>query len=194
MPPTQITLKDTAMTFGARPPADASRDACHVATIAVVAGNILTPGEHVGPLADGTYDDTSESLVGIVDPFRRGRIEKGDRFWLFLYPGTITSLQHVWTHPLLDGLALPAPAAEPQLDRVEARQWLNVFCEQWGMHPDDVLQNIDTRNGITADRDIHGWDELAIEEQRKFWACVETLLGRRFDTAHREDTYFSCAC
>lgn len=76
----------------------AGRDAIHVAVAPVVAGVFLEPGQHVGLFADGTAKPTKPH-IGIVDPFLTQPVEKGERFWLFLYPNTVTSLRHVWTHP-----------------------------------------------------------------------------------------------
>lgn len=90
--------------LGQTPSRDARRDAVHIAVIPVVATHTLYPGHHVGINESGcayapNYDYRSDKTIGIVDPFLGGGVNKGEQFWLFLYPGTITSLRHVWTHP-----------------------------------------------------------------------------------------------
>ena len=74
------------------------RDAVHVAVIPVTAAQTLMPGSHVGLWEDGRVGD-SENPVGIIDPFLKEAVRQGQRCWLFLYPGTITGLRHVWQHP-----------------------------------------------------------------------------------------------
>jgi hypothetical protein len=84
--------------LGAAPGEDARRDAIHIAVAPVVAAARLLPGQHVGLQEDGQAC-AHEEPIGIVDPFLTEAVAAGQRFWLFLYPGTITSLRHVWTHP-----------------------------------------------------------------------------------------------
>ncbi len=74
------------------------RDAVHIAIAPVVAAVPLAPGEHIGILPDGRAG-RCDKLLGIVDPFLPKHAEIGERFWLFLYPNSITSLRHVWSHP-----------------------------------------------------------------------------------------------
>ncbi len=88
--------------LGEEPATDARRDAVHIAVAPVVAGMSLDPGEHVAIDTDGTAwtsPPIKAMTIGIVDPFRQGMVRKGERFWLFLYPNTVTSLRHVWSHP-----------------------------------------------------------------------------------------------
>jgi hypothetical protein len=79
---------------------EARRDAIHVAVAPVVAGEDLEPGYHVSLNKEGeAVSSSGKGLLGIVDPYLVSRVKKGERFWLCLYPNTVTSLRHVWTHP-----------------------------------------------------------------------------------------------
>ncbi len=77
------------------------RDAIHVAIAPVTAATELLPGQHVGFVRAGDTDTVgeSETPVGVVDPFLTAPVRAGQRFWLCLYPNTITGLRHIWSHP-----------------------------------------------------------------------------------------------
>ena len=75
----------------------AGRDAVHVAIAPTTAACELRPGQHVDQ--HGRPEGPGAVPVGIVDPFLREPVAAGQRFWLFLYPNTVTSLRHEWTHP-----------------------------------------------------------------------------------------------
>lgn len=83
------------------PDGERRRDAIHVALAPVMAAERLAPGQHVGLVEAGNVELAGPCSVniGIVDPFLTADVEPGQRFWLCLYPGTITGLRHVWTHP-----------------------------------------------------------------------------------------------
>ncbi len=74
------------------------RDAIHIAVAPVTAGERLLPAQPVGIL-DPLRAHGGPPSVGIVDPFLSVAVEPGQRFWLVLFPNTVTSLRHVWTHP-----------------------------------------------------------------------------------------------
>ena len=86
---------------------DRRRDAIHIAVAPVTAAELLRPGQHVGFVRSGDLETVGPcaSPLGIVDPFLSGAVEPGQRFWLFLYPNTITGLRHVWTHPAFTAAA-----------------------------------------------------------------------------------------
>ncbi len=80
----------------------ARRDAVHVAVAPVTAGQQLEPGDHVGlvgGVAVTAWHRDDFHVIGVVDPFLTTSVDRGQRFWLLLYPNTVTSLRHVWTHP-----------------------------------------------------------------------------------------------
>jgi hypothetical protein len=84
-----------------------TRDAIHVAIAPAIAGCDLWPGQPVVMFDQNSLGAWMTDLasrpelkpIGVVDPFLNGFVAKGQRFWLFLYPGTVTSLRHYWTHP-----------------------------------------------------------------------------------------------
>jgi hypothetical protein len=86
---------------------DRRRDAVHIAVVPITAETELIPGQAVGlsRLNDFEFAGVSEKPIGIVDPFLTAPVQAGQRFWLCLYPGTITSLRHVWTHPEFSAVA-----------------------------------------------------------------------------------------
>jgi hypothetical protein len=90
---------DALATLGTIIDASQKRDAIHLAVEPVVAGESLMPGDHI-TVEDGiaTATETGAGL-GIVDPFLKGRVRKGERFWFVMYPRMVHSLRHVWSHP-----------------------------------------------------------------------------------------------
>lgn len=99
--PTQLARKSTDTPLGVLlPDHEHRRDAVHIAIAPVTAAVELEPGQHVG-LLEGSkeFAGPSDKPLGVVDPFLKEPIQPNQRFWLFLYPETITGLRHVWTHP-----------------------------------------------------------------------------------------------
>ena len=69
-------------------------DAVHIAVFQAEAQMRMKAGDNV----DKTGYPASP-FVGIVDPYLKSTVEVGEKFWVFLYPRTITGLRHTWTHP-----------------------------------------------------------------------------------------------
>ena len=200
-------MKDAVATMGAILPDDAGgRDAVHVAVIPVVAGQILKPCDHVG-FKTSTVEIAGEqeafadgAPLGIVDPFIKGYVEKGQRFWLYLYPRTITSLRHQWTHPAFPDAKVSETYAPPA-SKLASEQWLRAFikmsdCPDYdtvmkavttGKPPeeDDGNYYVDKEYLHFGGRDAHG------EIPPEFWDHVEIVTGQKMKV---RPTYFSCSC
>lgn len=143
---------------------EAQRDAIHVAVAPVVAGHELGPGDHVGILDGGTAGGCPNP-IGIVDPFLHKGVRPGQKFWLFLYPRTVTGLRHDWTHP----------AFELKHD-VGAREWIKDFANDRGLSFAELM---------AAAKD---WIEFAAQFERggrgdsvpnEFWDHYYNLTGKR---------------
>jgi hypothetical protein len=89
---------------------DKRRDAGHIAFAPVTASCRLNPGQWIGLIdpADTEHVGSAEmceETIGIVDPFLKADVEKGQRFWLWLAPNTVVGLRHVYRHPAFERAA-----------------------------------------------------------------------------------------
>ena len=195
-------MKDAVATMGAILPDDAGgRDAVHVAVISAVAGQKFEPGQAVGFVStDGHGEHTAVigvTPLGIVDPFIQSAVKKGQRFWLYLYPRTITSLRHQWTHPAFSdapaGQAYGTPA-----QKLAAEQWIRDFVARSDSPCYEELMEAVTQ---VADGRHDGWSEDYLcfrgvdahgEIPDEFWLMAEIVLGRQIKGT--KPAYFSCSC
>jgi hypothetical protein len=185
-----MSNEDTLRALGKPAPDTAVRDAVHIAVIPITAAEELKPGAHVGVLLDGTASTDAVKPIGLVDPFLKTKIKQGARFFLFLYPGSITSLHHHWTHP-----SFPEES-EAQLAKMEAEDWIR----RWANNMDitggfDYVIEVALANTFGG-----GYGEYISEGDKfqgadvpaEFWENFETYIGRTVPTEKRNG-FFSCS-
>lgn len=154
-----------------------SKDAIHIAVLPVRAMDEFMPGEKVC-LVNGTdaikCNEDSNTYHGVVDPYLLNTVKRGERFWLFMRPGSITSLRHDWTHPALIK---------------ESEEWLRDFAERYKI---DYNQMID--GAVDGSGCCFGSSGYSEELDDEFWDHVENVTNQRLNRNHRENTYFHCSC
>lgn len=214
--------KDAVATMGGLLPDDAGgRDAVHVAVVSAVSEIRLRPGQDVGvEITEGrdvkarVVSSTTQG-VGIVDPYLSAIVEPGQRFWLYLYPRSITGLNHNWSHPAFPDVQAKASSGiySPPGQVMASEQWLRNFCEANDAPSYDYLMEIvaqiadgKSRGGgeySRGDDYDHGWhhdgeylvtlgSDAHCEIPPELWTHVENVLGRKI--AGAKATYFSCSC
>lgn len=156
------------------------RDAIHIAVAPMTAAEKLFPGQHVSVIGVEAWASAG-TPIGVVDPYLKADVKKGQRFWLFLYPGSITSLRHEWTHPALAD--------------TEAVRWLKQFAEGHSANYDELVKAAATGEGYCFG-DTSGPEAFyqGSSEGETFWRHLEEVTGKQFNEMHRENTYFRCAC
>lgn len=160
---------------------DVKRDAVHVAVLPVVAGKNLYRGQQVGFRSGEPGIAIDDNPIGIVDPFLPDDVKKGQRFWIFLFPGSITSLRHDWTHPDIpdevveQGRLRPAKITKPSGTAWRTSTVLAI-CK--GIREDKEWSAMP----ILADalEDAGYPDEYVLKEcrQKARWDCEEIVMNR----------------
>jgi hypothetical protein len=188
-----------------------TRDAIHIAIYPAVAAHSLIPGQCVSFWAKDNlelmgivdYDDIDNPPVGIVDPFLSGKIKKGTRFWVFLFPNTITALRHVWTHPrfteqsqtVREQLKTP-PTEDLEALKKRAVMWIENFAEKMSITLVDLMSAADdyVRDGEYTRMDSEKYKDVW-KEFPEFWKHYEVLRGPlNWDKTTYVDAPFTCCC
>ncbi len=183
--------KKKETTLGALLDETAERDAIHIAVAPVVAAVPLAPGQHVGFIGDDHERvGPSDKNIGIVDPFLLTVVQAGQRCFLLLYPQTITSLRHQWTHP----------AFEQRISQVDHKNisvlWLTAFAENMGdgMNYYDLMDAAERwvrYEDHTVQHGSEGW-RSSHPDLAEFWHHYEIVTGKRPKDAER--WFFCCTC
>lgn len=164
----------------------AGRDAIHLAVEPVIAGCQLYPGQAIGLSPDGkALPVTLSKGLGIVDPFLPHVVQKGERFWLVVYPRQITSLRHVWTHP--DFGDAPSNPASKAL----SEEWMRRFVATLGGPSYEDVISVASYGGddgyLCFGEEFDGPRDIPTE----FWDHMEVITGKKVtNRAHS----FRCAC
>lgn len=173
-------MDDTLDTIGKIHERPLGRDAVHVAVFQVVAPTILYPGKLVN--AEGS---PRAPFVGIVDPYLKGPVLAGQRCWVMLYPGTITSLRHEWTHW--------AFSAVPKNAKKEAMKYMRRLAAEGEVSLEELLSP-----------DLPGSEQICFQSSSvseelnsnpsEFWEHYEALTDRAVSPKEKQNTFFRCSC
>lgn len=169
------------------------RDAIHIAVAPMTAGETLGPGQHVGLVADGVIGD-SQKPIGIVDPFLATPVKAGQRCWLFLYPNTITSLRHDWTHPAFVEVAISRASVEDER-KAASRAWLTDFAASLELSYEQLMDSLSryildgSYHTLPFDTPERVWDEREL-----MWRHFEIVSGVHVGDEMLSEAPFSCAC
>ena len=158
------------------------RDAVHVAIASVTAAETLSPGQHIGFIGTNT-ETVGPTLhnIGIVDPYLKVKVPRGGRFWMWLYPGTITSLQHIWDHP---SFVNPVTGA--------SEVWLREFADSADMSYESLLDAAEAY--IKYDDYVcEGGRYEGFYTPEVFWDHYEVVTSKKVEPRKRGN-FFSCSC
>lgn len=169
------------------------RDAIHIAVAPVIAGCRLHAGQHVSFDYNSTDTVTINSAtpIGIVDPFLTEVVEPGTIFWLFLYPNTITSLKHLWTHPAFNHEDADKVYVRPE-KKITSEQWLKNYAEGLNVGYRDLM-NSATEWIEYGEYMCRGGLLEGVCTGDEFWEHFENVTGTKV-VENKKENFFTCSC
>lgn len=169
------------------------RDAIHIAIAPVVASERLQPGEHIGILPDGSASANVDDyqLIGIVDPFLKKSVKKGEKFYICLYQQTIKGMRHHWSHPSFEDedVGIPPSVVEDiSTEEVKSIKWISEYASRLGMEYKELMEAARDyiKHGNYLNHGSRFESEYVSEE---FWDHYNIITGER-----GSGSFFSCSC
>lgn len=169
------------------------RDAIHVALIVLPAGEQLARGEFVelknGKAVKAAHRSTA---IGIVDPFLREDAWEGSNVAVCLFPNTVTSLRHQWTHPAFDA----------DITKSASEAWVRQFAEELDQTYSRLMDAAHTWYYSVKDGERLGEYTYDNSETYKsvekpkwplFWKHFEILTGHKVPDG-QDESFFTCSC
>ena len=169
---------------------DQPRDAVHIAVVPVVAGEDTWAGQHVG-LEEGKLSRKAKN-IGVVDPFLTVPVKAGEKCWLFLYPGSITSLSHLWSHPAFD--QQDAGRISKDVHIAKSKAWIAEHAELLGLSADVLMEN--GSSWLEYDDYIvqHGSERWRDNfNPTEFWHHYEVITGKVVPE-DKKQSFYCCTC
>jgi len=173
------------------PNSNHERDAIHIAVCPVVAAEDMNPGEHIGFFEPGNTElvRVVPNPIGIVDPFLAGRVLARQRFFMLLYPQTITGLRHVWTHP--------AFAFTTDEKIAVARKWIEDLAADIKTSYERLMEAAEqfaTDERCTYDNSER-FKDVSNERWEEFWTHYAIVTGKTVrDFLPYDFIPFACSC
>lgn len=159
---------------------DKGRDAVHVAVAPVTAAMKLFPGQWCDIVKGEATLAPEGKGAGIVDPFLSMAVYPTQRFWLWMAPGSITSLRHEWSHPALDGM--------PDDPKAKARAYIESVANQIGRTFESTMDA--ARRFQESGAELIEWQFEGMGGcDEEFWDHYEVLTGEK---AEDRGTFFHC--
>jgi hypothetical protein len=174
-----------------------TRDAIHIAVAPVSSKFDLRVGEHID-LVKSSHTIVMPAKkgkgIGIVDPFLNvpnGKIPAGQSFFMLLYPQTITSLNHVWSHPSFEGVDSVEKDVATDLVAVSHR-WIEDYAESIDLQCGELMQAADDWVG-SGEYWCEGGRFEGMGVSDEFWNHYEIVTGKKVDDNNR-GSFFTCSC
>jgi len=181
------------------------RDAVHIAICPVIAAHKLFPGQRIGIFTQQGEEIVVDSIsthIGIVDPYiPRLAVYKGDRFYMWLYPNTVTSLRHEWVHPAIKSVenkSLNPYYNECHVSSTDpegvSKRWLEYFAKECELSYDQLM-DATTEYLLTGKICCLGTDtpDICWNKNEQFWEHYQKISDKIVPSG-KQESFFRCAC